>query len=306
MILVLSVVSVAVVSARVAGGLLELAWPRCRGAGRVHAWASAAPAIALAIPAIGLLAGVGVLVPAVPWTWLTGMCACQAHPGVHLCPLHPPADAVSVWPIAATAALVLAASAWRALPVFVRQRDAAHFGALAQPWADGVWRLDADGSPVAFVSGLRQPRIVVEGAWWRRLSARERRVILAHETAHLHSGDSRKLACLDLLVAMFAPSAHAAVLADWRVDAEIRADGAAVASDGDPLFVAEVICRYARAAAPRAAATLGGVALAARIAALLDPLPPVGRLRVRAVLAVSVVMAMALGHIAHRAIETLL
>ncbi|HMV68184.1 MAG TPA: hypothetical protein PKA64_15150, partial [Myxococcota bacterium] len=118
------------------------------------------------------------------------------------------------------------------------------------PPAPEVRAVDGLGEPVVFVAGLRRPMLYVDPVWWRGLDPRERAVIEAHEQGHVDAGDVATHAWLDVALAVIAPRARARILADWAVATEVRADARAVAVDGDPLFVAEVLCRFARAAGP--------------------------------------------------------
>jgi Zn-dependent protease with chaperone function len=305
LLLVAFVLSLGLLFGAGAGELLTLAWKRQPLREGTPPWAPDAPRIALAAPALGLLVALLALVPSRPLTWLSGQCACQAWGGLHVCPMHF-ADAAALLALTLPAALALLLTRLPALLAVVqRSRDLEQLATI-EPQAGEVTRLENGGQPMAFVAGLRSPRVFVDRAWWEGLAPRERSVIAAHEQAHIDHGDPRTLALLDATLALFAPRARDSVLADWRLASELRADADAATRDGDPLFVAEVLCRYARAAVPAGAHGLGGRALEARVKALLAGTSPQPVRWSRPSLAAAATLAFAGGHAAHRLLELLL
>jgi hypothetical protein len=268
------VLALAVLAARGAGALLGFFWQRQDRVRDLHPWALRAPLLVAALPAVGLAVALLAFVPSVPWTWLGGSCACHAYGGLHVCPLHPQHALQLLAPLGLAAALLLGLRARAVASFALRLRDVVHLTAEGRPDPSGVLTLDLGGRPFAFVAGLYEPAVFVEGAWWAGLGARERLVVAAHEQAHITAGDPVALAALDLLLTLFAPRARTQVLADWQLAAEVRADAAAATADGDPLFVAEVLCRHPRAAAPAGTMALGGRALATRVHALMDGVTP--------------------------------
>ncbi|MFN2375036.1 MAG: hypothetical protein ABR538_00740, partial [Candidatus Binatia bacterium] len=191
--------------------------------------------------------------------------------------------------------------------VWLRSRDLEHVLSAQCSDSDGIVPLDLGGRPLIFVAGLRRPRIVVERSWWADLDAREKAVITAHEQAHVEAGDPAALALLDMVLHLVAPRWRATIVRDWMLASEIRADAAAAARDGDATFVAEVLCRYARSAAPAGALGLGGAELEARVHSLLDgghpaPFSPWTTATCTAVFGAALVS----GHLAHRLLETAL
>jgi hypothetical protein len=289
-----------------AGALLSVLW-RARGKGHdLHPWALNAPRILLAIPLGGLLAGMASLLPARAWTWLMGLCACQAYGGVHVCPFHFD-DAASLLFLALPVALLLFLRRLRgAAAVVQRSRDLEHLASAEQPRSDGLVPIDQGGKPAVFVAGLRRPRIMVDPAWWDSLAPRERDVIGAHENAHIEFRDPLVVAALELMLRLVAPRASARILRDWTLASEVRADAAAAKHDGDPFYVAEVLCRHARATAPSGALGVGGAELEARVRSLLENRSPISaRLRASTCLGVLVAAGVS-GHVAHRFFEALL
>jgi hypothetical protein len=289
-----------------AGSLLGMIW-RARGQGHdVHPWALDAPRIVLAIPLAGWVAASVCLLPARAWTWLTGLCACEAYGGVHICPLHFGDAAVLL-------VLVVPLAFWifsRRLPgvaaVVQRSRDLEHLASVEPPRVDGLVPIDHGGKPVVFVAGLRAPRVIVDPSWWDTLCARERRVVAAHEQAHIESRDPLVLAVLESTLRLLAPRASARIVRDWTLASELRADAVAAQRDGDPVYVAQVLCRHARAAAPSGALGIGGEPLDVRVRALLGGRSPArGGLGPWAAWG-ALIAAGASGHVAHRAFEAVL
>lgn len=296
------VASLAAVTGRILGAALGVCWERARGAGAVHPWAGAAPGLAAGIPPASLVIAALALVPSVPWTWLGGACACATYGGLHVCPLHLHAGLVAV--LAVLGAGALTAGLAEPLRLALRLRDLRHLTSHGEE-AGGVTHLDCGGSATVFVAGLRRPRIFVDRAWWAALPARDRSVIEAHERAHVDARDPWTRATLEPLLGVFAPGLRERMVGDWLLAAELTADRRAADADGDPLYVAEALCRYARSAAPAGTLALGGDALAARVGALLDGWEPAPGPRRRWALAVAPALAL-LAHGLHRLLEAVL
>lgn len=152
--------------------------------------------------------------------------------------LVPPAAAAgSLWGLSSpggAGALTAAANAgldWLAPP--------GRAGALAALWLAGLaanmglalWRqgqfaaIERAGRAGPAVVGVLQPRLVVPADFTERFSAEERRLIRAHELAHIDRRDSRvnALAVASVWVCWFNPLAHLALHA-FRGDQEMACD----------------------------------------------------------------------------------
>jgi hypothetical protein len=299
-------VSVGWLAACSAGAILGMLW-HARGNGHaLHPWALNAPRIAFAIPLFGSLTALASLLPARAWTWLQGLCACEAYGGVHVCPFHF-RDAAFLLLLSLPVGLFLFLRRLRGVAAVVqRSRDLEHLASVEQPRADGLVPFDHGGRPVVFVAGLWRPCIMGDAVWWDSLSPRERGVVNAHEKAHVEARDPLVMAGLELMLRLVAPRTSARIIRDWTLAAEVRADAAAAEQDGDPIYVAEVLCRHARAAAPRGALGIGGTDLDARVRSLLEGRSP-ARVSLRWSLCFAGFVAAGLsGHVAHRAFEALL
>lgn len=300
--LILFVGALAVLSSRAAGAGLASAWARRAPEEGLHPWAELAPRAAAGVLGIGIGTALLAFVPSVPWTWLGGACACETYGGLHVCPVHPGPALGLLGPVLLAASAVLAPALRRFGRIALALRDVSRLTADARV-ADGVACLDHGGVPLVFATGLMRPRLFVDGRWWSQLDPRDRTVIEAHERAHLAAGDTRTRVWLDVVLSAFSPSVRERVMDDWTIVAELRADEAASRADGDPLFVADVLCRYARAGAPGLSLAFGRRALAARVHALLAdtprPRPTVGN----AVLFAVTVAVLGAGHVLHRLLE---
>lgn len=128
------------------------------------------------------------------------------------------------------------------------------------------------GVPNAITAGLLRPRVVVDRAWWGQLSATDRRLVMAHESAHMRRRDPLTLAVL-LVLGAFAPRrAFEGVRDCWEDHAEQCADQAAAAEIGDPLAVAEALLAHHRSSTliPGFTTAWTGGRLEARVLALLE------------------------------------
>ena len=148
-----------------------------------------------------------------------------------------------------------------------------------------AWRLRVHGSdepealvivptdePTAFAVPGRPGHIVVSAGMLRQLDGAERRVLLAHEQAHL-SHHHHRYVWIATMAAAIAPPLRP-VLARVRFATERWADEAAVDEVGDRELVARTIARAAlvQVPAPVPALAFGGIGVAARVEAILhDP-----------------------------------
>ncbi len=300
--LLLFVSALAVLVSRGIGAAFAWAWAR-RGPGDgLHPWAELAPRGGAAVMVLGLATALLAFVPSVPWTWLGGACACDTYGGLHVCPVHPGPALALLGPVLVAAGAVLAPAVRRLAQLALSLREVARLTADARLVED-VGYLDHGGAPLVFAAGLAHPRLFVDGRWWSQLDARDRGVIEAHERAHLAAGDTRTRVVLDVVLSAFAPSVRNRVLDDWTIIAEVRADEAAARADGDPLFVADVLCRYARAGAPGMSLAFGRRALVTRVHALVAGTSHPRLVLGRRTALLPAIAALAGGHALHRLLE---
>lgn len=125
--------------------------------------------------------------------------------------------------------------------------------------------------PIAYASPGRGGGVVVSSGMLRALDADERRVLLAHERAHLQRRHYRFLETLDLAVA--ALPILRPLRAQLRFATERWADEDAAREVGDRRLVARAIVRAAVAQAdwrPRLSMAIAGLGVPARVDALLQ------------------------------------
>ena len=169
--------------------------------------------------------------------------------------------------ILAAAGMVLALAA--GVRADLRYRRARAYGA-----GPALEIIDA-AVPVAFAIPGRPGRIIVSGAMLRELDADERRVLLAHEQAHLDHHHHRYVRVADTVAAavpILRPLAR-----EVRFAVERWADERAAEAVGDRRLVARAIARaaLAKTAAPIGALGMSGGGVRARVDALLaEPAGP--------------------------------
>lgn len=223
------------------------------------------------VPLVMLLPAVigGAVVLAATLPTLHG-CHCELDPAtaIHLCFAHPDRSLALLPP----SLLVLAAVGLRALPRAVRlvQRTRA---TLALAPGRGVFARVARPVGNALSLAWPRPRIVVDRGWWDALRPADRRIVLAHEGAHLRRGDPILLELLELSSWVLPRLVAGPCVGRWREHAEKQADAAAARATGDPLAVASLLVELHRQARDRSALGLAlqdGRGLEARVRALLD------------------------------------
>jgi len=257
-----------------------LAWPilgAWLGGSRVAArrgasWARFTPAVVVLPVLGGVFLALAAFIPGDPHLGHVLACHCDlSHPGwLHLCPVHP----MSAMPLLLVLAVPALLLVFR--PVLTTLRLHAGLIGLSRGTSgdhgdDGVHLADL-GLPLVYTSGLLRPFIVADRGYWASLDTDARQVIAAHEHAHLRRRDPLTRAWLAAWTA-FVPAVLAKPLVqDWQDHAELRADGHAAVSVGDPLLVAEVLVQQRRvqAAVAEPAMAWHSTALQRRVAELLD------------------------------------
>lgn len=145
--------------------------------------------------------------------------------------------------------------------------------------------------PEAYAVPGRPGHIVVSAGMLRRLDDDERRVLLAHERAHLRFHHHRYIAVADLaagVVPMLRPLRQRV-----RFATERWADENAASEVGDRTLVARAICRAALAGQAEGALALAELGVPARVEAMLDA-DSVGSRRATAVSALTALFVVAL------------
>lgn len=297
-------------------GAWRIAWrlaataPRCRAA--LARWV---PATLAAGPVLGVATTLALVLP-------TGRdCHCALDAALHVCLTHPE-RAMPLAPVALVALVAFAAlTVPHARGVMRRLRAGRALAGGRGPRTPSGVRSRARGrfvlvdEPIGNALSLALPRarIVADRAWWRDLRPDERRVVLAHESAHLRRRDPVLLELCSALAALLPRRLAAPLLSAWREHAERQADAAAARCTGDPVAVAAVLVDLHRRARPAALglAVQDGRGLEGRVRALLDDSTVLHAgadldRRAAAVLAgVALAPVLASGHV-HHAVEWLL
>jgi beta-lactamase regulating signal transducer with metallopeptidase domain len=154
--------------------------------------------------------------------------------------------------LAAWLAVIWAAGALAFLAFLVvgQARSVARFGIVGQDDQGRLRAANPDLGPALI--GLLRPRIVLPSSFETRFSAREQDLILAHERAHLSSGDLWINALIGLIrtVCWFNPLVHIAAFFA-RVDQELACDAAVAARfPGERRTYAQALLKTQLAHAP--------------------------------------------------------
>lgn len=183
---------------------------------------AALPLILTCITAIALAA----LASSKALGWIVDHCLIHGtveHP--HLCFEHLPAVSVGVLPVAfaIVVTLLLVTRLIRFAARHLRLRRAVRqLTALSKK--NGVLCRLSDAAPTAFVAGIRRPRIFLSMHLLARLSAHERRIVVAHESAHLRARDPLMRAVLELLLLCHRSTSAQAIRSGWVEASEECAD----------------------------------------------------------------------------------
>lgn len=124
--------------------------------------------------------------------------------------------------------------------------------------------------PMACAGGIRKPVIVLSQSLLDGLAPRQRRVVLAHEAAHLRHGDPGRNLVLELLLLFHVPGSAQAIRACWSQALEERADEVTARRFGRHEVARTLLDVYRLgAAAPRGSWSVTGTSLQLRIERLL-------------------------------------
>lgn len=157
--------------------------------------------------------------------WIDDHCRIHGDRHPHLCFEHFPA--IQIEPLAGAALLMVLAAvtmvvvrhAWVALA-----RRARLAALLRLVPSNGLVRKIDDERPLAMVARPLRPVLLVSRGLFDGLDARERRIVIAHEAAHLRGRDLIKSSLFECLLALHPPASAARLRAHWRQAIEERAD----------------------------------------------------------------------------------
>lgn len=204
-------------------------------------------ALPMLLPLVVICAAAGIAA-AKAGGWIDDHCIGHGPGHPHLCFVHLPMLALnplSWWPQLLFTGLVcgqLASAAIREL------RSASEIAALrALSTGRGRLRVVPAARALAVAHGLLRPGVLVTQGLLDMLSVHERRILLAHEGAHLRHGDPRRSLLLLMVSAVHFPGGRRALRQAWRPALEQAADDTAARRFGADA-VANTLARVARSA----------------------------------------------------------
>lgn len=174
---------------------------------------------------LGWSASIGTVAAGKRAGWLDNHCRTHGDWHPHLCFEQFPA--IQIEPLLAGAlllvpAILMVAAARHAMAALERRN---RINALLHLLpARGLLRRIEGAGPMALVARPLRPVLLISNALLDGLTRRERRVVVAHEAAHLRQGDLFKSSFFEALLAIHLPASAARLRASWRQAIEERAD----------------------------------------------------------------------------------
>lgn len=204
--------------------------------------------------------------------WIVDHCAHHGLGHPHLCFSHLPAIELGLIHGAAIGIAVILVLSRAVQLVRAECRGNRALGLLkALAGSRGRLRIVPSPAPFALAGGLREPVVVLSSGLLDQLSFRERRIVTAHETAHLRHGDARRNVLFELLLLMHLPWNRRRLRGQWLRSLEERADDAVARRFGAERVV-ETLLHVARLrlSQPAPGFSVAGAGLAGRAQRLLD------------------------------------
>lgn len=202
--------------------------------------------------------------------WITDHCL--NHEGMahlHLCLEHVPALNLNGLHGLIVLALLAPPVVGGVRLLYQEQALAGRLAMLRRIGPGTVQRIPAS-RPIACAGGIRRPIIVLSRSLLDGLERRQRRVVLAHEAAHLRHGDPQRSLALELLLLFHLPGSAQTIRRCWSQALEERADDVTARRFGHD-FVARTLLDVYRlgADAPKGSWSMAGAGLQRRIERLL-------------------------------------
>lgn len=178
--------------------------------------------------------------------WVVDHCVWHAPGHPHLCFEHLPAISLGTTE-AAVALTILLAAGWRAGRFICSQHQHRTQTRSLLHLSPGTGRLrrTSDELPYAFAADAGAPCVVMSRGLLNQLDRRQRRIVLAHELAHLRRRDLILTTVIEWLLLFHLPSAARRIRHAWQQALEERADDLAAARYGRAA-VAETLLRVVR------------------------------------------------------------
>lgn len=203
--------------------------------------------------------------------WIVDHCPHHGLGHPHLCFSHLPAVELGLLQ-GVFASIVVLMLVWRGV-WWVRAECHANrqLGLLnAMAVSRGRLRIVPSRTPLALAGGLMEPVVLLSRGLLDQLSFRERRIVAAHESAHLRHGDPWRNVLFELLLLIHLPWARRRLRRQWLRSLEEQADDA-VAHRFGPERVVETLLHVARLRLSRPAGfSVAGSDLPGRARRLLD------------------------------------
>lgn len=204
--------------------------------------------------------------------WIADHCPQHGVGHPHLCFSHLPAIELGLvhGALAGIIVVLLVGGAARLCwTMYLAGRQVSILKALAS--SRGRLRIVSSRTPFAMAGGVFEPVVLMSRGLLDQLSFLERRIVTAHEAAHLRHGDARRNVLLELLLITHLPTARRKLRALWRRSLEEQADDA-VAQNFGAERVVETLLHVARLELrqPAPGFSAAGSELACRAGRLLD------------------------------------
>ncbi|MDT8409241.1 MAG: M56 family metallopeptidase [Wenzhouxiangellaceae bacterium] len=201
-----------------------------------------------------VIASVCLLAAAKPLGWIADHCVYHGPGHPHLCFEHLPAIGLNHLH-AAAASLFLTGIAGLLVRLIGREYRAARQVNALRALASGRRRLRIveQHQPVAFAAGFSNPFVLLSRGLLAQLTALERRIVLAHEVAHLRHRDMPRNLAFEILLLLHTPASARTLRGIWKQALEEKADDRVAARYGDEnvaatLLKAVRICRIENSA----------------------------------------------------------
>ena len=208
-------------------------------------WMAVSAALPCLLPA-AWVAALGLIALSKPAGWLDDHC--QSHGGIHthLCFEHFPDLMIAPLVLVLLGLLLLVPISLiaRSIGAALQRRRRLRSLLSLLPSGGLIRRIDF-GQPLALVARPFKPVVVISRSLLDGLGRRERRVVLAHEAAHLRQKDLFKTALFETLLALHWPPSASRLRALWHQAIEERADDC-VARQFGTLDTASVLIKVVR------------------------------------------------------------
>ena len=171
--------------------------------------------------------------------WMASHCGTHSHDHIHACLNSAEQGALPAWQgaVALLALVMVMVSLFRTL---VTERRLQALITLSK--GQRRFRRLHDTRAVALAVGGNEPAVLLSSGLLNSLNPHQRRIVLAHESAHLRHGDPRRNRLVVLLLALFVPPLAKRLRTAWENALEEAADDA-VTQRFNRFDVAETLLR---------------------------------------------------------------